>query len=98
MQLDAKDIIIAILLIVNIFSLFGLYKSVPAEFVRIMLSFLEQKAAQTPDTMDDKFVAEAKRIIEGLLAAQKPPTVNTINVSTPPETLTAALTSADITR
>lgn len=67
MNLDFKDIIILVQFLVIIAGLFGLYKSVPPEFVRIVLGFLEAKAAETPDKTDDAVVAEAKKLLEQLM-------------------------------
>lgn len=71
MNLDFKEIIILGQFVVIIFLLFGVYKSVPPEFVRIVMGYLERKATETPDPKDDEFVAEINRIVEALLAAKK---------------------------
>lgn len=79
MQLDAKDIIILVQFIVIVVGLFGLYRSVPPEFVRVILGFLESKAAETPDKSDDAIVAEARKMIEKLLPAG--PVTNNVTVT-----------------
>lgn len=91
MNLDFKEIIILGQFVVIIFLLFGVYKSVPPEFVRIVMGYLERKATETPDPKDDEVVAEVNRIVEALLAAKQSPTVNTINVSPPPVAQSEAL-------
>lgn len=72
MNLEWKDLIILVLILTNIVAMFGLYRSVPREFVMLILGFLEQKAKETPDTTDDKFVAEGRKFIERLMPEQAP--------------------------
>lgn len=84
MNLDFKEIIILGQFVVIIFLLFGVYKSVPPEFVRIVMGYLERKAAETLDPTDDRFVAEVDRIVEALLAAKKDAVTTTTTITTVP--------------
>lgn len=73
MELEWKDIIILVQFVVIVIAMFGLYKSVPRDFVMIIMSFLESKAAATPDKTDDTVVAEVKKFIDQLMPAAKAP-------------------------
>lgn len=87
MAVDFKDIIIVVQALIIVVGIFGLYRSIPPEFVRFLLSVLEKKAEETTQPEDNIAVAEVKRLFEKYLAEPPTPTpvVNNTIIAPPAE-------------